>query len=331
MRHKYKIFFIITIELGILFSLFTLKMETKKDTLLLSLQKPEELEGYIKQQEEYTITKKKKIKGEGLLSTMYFVGGKEKGEVYPLSYFKTEQKQEIPKGLKLTFQTYGSDQLLSILQNTYPFYSLKKNGFSSLEENYQATQLAILEIALRTGEAKNSDVTAKVLSIRKDKKEKNINPKVFDKAQEFVDYVDDMAKKNYNFEKRNPLFVITTLNTKRYTTHIGNYYLCGPYQLEEKNAAIKELEIVVQNQETKEEIPLQVVDKNGNEIKDIKKMEKQDFYFMLPNTGKHYKTTYKVKYKQPYVGIYEDPYGRDYFIKVYKEQEVTNSIQIDIS
>ncbi len=258
------------------------------------------------------------------LNKMYKVGN-EKAYLYSLSY--ADNTLDIGDTLKLDEDMLASDQLYMLFRESYPNISLEEMGLETEEEAYQAVQLAIYEMASRTGEAMYGSELSRIDSIRGDLGEKNINARVFEKARQLVDTVI-----NYDFVNNEEINLIPTLiiNTESVRNEVINYdssYLIGPYKYRVETGIITAANITI-SEEGKEETSAVLVDKEGKEVKDF--TATKEVYIKIPRdyVGKMY-ITFEVKVKRLEPAVYKVN-NRDFLVNSYVENEISNFVTANI-
>ena len=102
------------------------------------------------------------------LDKIYKVG--ENADLYTVSYQNKDLNigSYLNKDNEENKNAHASDQIFLIFRNSYPIVSLEDMGVDNEEEAYQATQLAIWEVAARTGEGSNDYPYRSVKDIREE-------------------------------------------------------------------------------------------------------------------------------------------------------------------
>ena len=275
-------------------------------------------ENLVEEKEELEVSDVITLESIFPLNNMYKVDNG-KGNLYTLSYMTSGNK--IKSGSNIKFKDYASDQLYLILRESYPNVSLEKMGVETVEEAYQATQLAIWEMALRTGDSLYGTELSKIQSIKNDMGYKNINSKVFDAAESLVRMSErfDPEGESKDVNMR-PFLLLKTKNA----TNNGDYI--GPFYYDLSVGMITNAEIEFTDRDGNVLTDLEIVDSSGAKIKDL--TNTNEFYIHY-NGEKHEYVVYtvKVKYNRIYSSIYEDDYS-DYITNVYKEEVIDISGKI---
>lgn len=222
--------------------------------------------------DELHISEKIEIGKKYPLQYMYKVED-EKANLFSLSY--KENKLEVGNVVKAT--NLPSDQLYLIFRETYPNISLEKMGVNTEEEAYQVVQLAIWEIAGRTGEANEYTELSRIDSIKEEIGLKDANPLVFQKAKELVSFVEEYSKTHDEEIKLVPTLHIINDNIK--PKEINENYILGPYSYEMQAGILKKMNITITDEKNKD-IKGEIVDSNGDKIEDYTKQK--TFYVKVP-------------------------------------------------
>ena len=249
------------------------------------------------------------IKETGLkspLNKMYKVEDK-KVDIFSLSYGNQELK--IGDTLKKIADPFVSDVLYMLFRKSYPIVSLEEMGVENEQEAYLVKQLAIWEIAFRTGEAKYGSELSFINSVRNDMNLKNEN--IFRKAKDFVSYLENFNNKDEDIELV-PTLIINNSNVKSIYKDGG--YILGPYSYQVESAGIMNSNITV-------------TDINGNNVnaKIISKsgIEKTSFdpgeeiYIKTYENMVDLKIKIEVSAKRIVPTIYETNNGDDYIVNTY--------------
>lgn len=145
-------------------------------------------------------------------------------------FFSNYSLRRTRVGDEVSFKTNASDQLMSILLSGYPYAKAVDVGLETEEQMYQATQIAIFEIAMRTGESNNDLYESAYLKTLKKQWGKNLDTKVFDVASALIKPAEDEGYKKF------PDFKVVgdNVETKEiYEDENGTKYIIrGPYRAE---------------------------------------------------------------------------------------------------
>lgn len=239
----------------------------------------------------------------------------ESANLFSLSY--TENKLKVGSKIKLRKEgNMASDQLYMLFRETYPNVSLEEMGVSTPEEAYQVVQLAIWEIALRTGEAYYGNELSFIDSIKEDMGYKDMQPKIYEKAKDLVKIVEDFSNNNINDELiLQPTLIIDTTQLSVVPTSIGDDYILGKYKYKVNSGIVLSTNIILTD-ENGNEIDAKVVNSQGVEIKDF--TETTEFYIRYPKYHDYQKINIIVKAEVKHIVpcIYEDDYT-DYIANTY--------------
>lgn len=249
----------------------------------------------------------------------------EKANLYFLSYRKN--KLEVGNMLKLKKEKeYVSDQLYLLFRETYPNVSLKDMGVNSEEEAYLATQLAIWELAMRTGDVQEYSELSLIDSIKEDIGLKNINANVFRKAKNLVNFVENFSYYDNTEIQLVPMLILENDKVKKEPISKQNDILLGPYSYKVQAGILTNVEIEITDQDGND-IGGQVTDVNGTEIKDL--IEQKEFYVKVPNICDKVKGKIKVEVKRLTPRIYTDQ-NSDYVVNTYQDNTMEEEFKMNI-
>lgn len=244
----------------------------------------------------------------------------EKANLFSLSY--KENKLEVGDVVRAI--GFPSDQLYLIFRETYPNISLEKMGVNTPEEAYQVTQLAIWEIAGRTGEANEYTELSKIDSVKEEIGLKDANMLVFQKARELVKFVEEYSKTHNDEIKLIPTLHIINDNVKQ--TKIDGNYIIGPYSYEMQSSILKKMSIKITDEANKE-IEGEIVDANGDKIEDYTKQK--SFYIKVPESKYNkIKITMQAESMRIVPKIYKDD-NSDYIANTYVDVNFEENLYID--
>lgn len=191
----------------------------------------------------------------------------------------------LPIGFEL--YSFNTSELLSCILTGYNSYSENLLGLSSKEEAYEATQLAIWQIALEKGLLSTYTENANISSARSIFSKSISNKKVFDVAEELV---------NKTFEDNfvlNPTVNVVSEKAEfkrfenvEYNEETGekNYsipkYIVGPFSFYTDQCYLQNYDINIYNS-TGELIndEIEIVDEFGNSI--LNKYHEREFYILV--------------------------------------------------
>ena len=261
------------------------------------------------------------------LDRMYKVGD-EKANVFSVSYSYEETGLEVGSTLKSKSDDdkYGSDQLYFLFRETYPNISLEEMGLETPEEAYMAVQLAVWEIAGRTGEAKYYTELSKIDSIKEEVGNKNTSLKVFKKAKELVTFVENYSRDGNEDITLVPTLIMHNADIRKDIIKIYNELLVGPYSYSLSSGILKDVNIDITDGEGNN-VSGKVTDANGFEIKDIQ--PNTNFYIRFPSTYKEIKFNTKVDVRRLTPAFYEND-GFDYIVNSYTDIDIQKELSIKI-
>ncbi len=175
---------------------------------------------------------------------------------YKLGIFSLKLKKGIT--LKIS-DTKVSDQLFTVILAGFPNKKPEEMGLKSEADAYLATQMAIQEIAYRTGEIYSTE-RAYVSSFRKEEKYKDVNRDVFDVAQDIV----ELAEKNpYTKEQA----ITIDVEDLKFEKIDDEYTLIGPIELGVTDFNKTKMELNLTDSDDKEVNRTAIIlDKYGNTV-----------------------------------------------------------------
>ena len=320
MRNIYRYLIIIIVLITILILLTTYIYEINDKIMLLKET------NYIKVKDVSIIENIDEIKVSGInetdlkypLDKMYKVEDK-KVDLFSLSY----GNQELKDGdiLKKIAKPFASDQLYLIFRKSYPIVSLEEMGVENEQEAYMVKQLAIWEIAYRTGKAKYGSELSFINSVRNDINLKNET--IFKKAKDFVSYIENFDNENEDIELV-PTLIINNSNVKSIYKDGG--YIIGPYSYQVESAGIMNSNIAV-------------TDINGNNVNakiiSGSGIEKTSFdpgeeiYIKTYENMVNLKIKFEVSAKRIAPTIYEADNGDDYIVNTYIVNDFDKILEVE--
>ena len=254
------------------------------------------------------------------------------GNLYTLSYRTIGNKLEV--GSKIKFKEYASDQLYYILRKSYPNVTLKEMGVNTEQEAYQAIQLALWEIAERTGEAAHRSELSYIRSIRKDMGIKNINSKVFEKAESLVRTSENLThiEKDEKYEQNLvPTLIFNTESVKSDAETYEEYGVMGPYYYRVTVGNLKNVIIDTTDISGNILTNVEIIDANGIKIKNF--IDTNEFYVKFPKNIfdeiEEITITVKTDVIRIVPAIYEDDYS-DYILNTYIKNHMELSAYINL-
>jgi len=249
------------------------------------------------------------------LNTMYKVDNG-KGYLYTLSYKPEGNKLQV--GSKIKYKNMLSDQLYLILRESYPNVSLEEMGLNTAEEAYQATQLAIWEVGMRTNEAREWTELSRIESIKNDMGLKNVNLKVFEKATSLVRMSEESVKSNEEIKSQieyKPTLIVRTLDVVGKEYPEDGYTLVGPYSYRIDVGILKNVEIESKDESGNILGDVEIVDSNLNKIAELNKTN--EFYVKYPVQKYDFiEFTVKADISRIVTSTYEDEYS-DYLVNTH--------------
>lgn len=246
------------------------------------------------------------------LDKMYKMG-EEKAFLFSLSYVKNNL--QVGDTLKIMDDPYASDSLYLIFRESYPNISLEEMELESEMEAYQAMQLAIWEVGMRTGEAYYYDELSFIESIREDMGAKNINPRVFQKAKELVRFAENFQETNGEVEV---LITLVLDNSNIGLVRFDNDYAVGPYSYKLQAGIFDSANVSLYDKDGNL-LESQIVDENGNEI--VNPKEEETFFIKIPKNYYEFTMKLEVKAKRLAPRFYTDKYT-DYVVNGYEPEEL---------
>lgn len=262
------------------------------------------------------------------LSKIYKVN--DNANLYSTSKVKNDLK--VGSILNKSNKEATSDQVYLVLRRSYPIVSLEEMGLETEEEAYQATQLALWEVFARTGERKETGLDTRIDSIKEDLEKNNIkiNDKVFNKAKELVQYVEEYSNNN---SKDNleivPVLMVDNSFVKliRQPSEEENKFLVGPYKFYIKNGYFIDSDLKVSD-ENGNIVDAKYVDRRGNKLDKIG--ENTEFYLSfkeLPE-GVTYTLNLNAKIKRIHFEFYENN-DKEYIANTYKIVDIPIELKIN--
>ena len=214
-------------------------------------------------------------------------------DLYSLSY----QPINLKIGSKLTYKMDASDNLSYMFNYTYPNANLD----CSKEQLYQARQIAIWIIGLKTKEA----------NIKEEKEFEDI----INDLKTVSDTVKEKAKKiinaNDNIEKVKSEIIFE--DNDIYWHRKDNYLVIGPFNYNTSNIQEEQNNLKILN-DKEEEIPVVIVDENDERIE---LEQNKDFYVLIPDYYDVFQIDLTITNKKLSPAIYEK---NDYLVATYIDE-----------
>ncbi len=240
-------------------------------------------------------------------------------DIFSLSYGNSELK--VGDKLKRCEAPYASDQLNMIFKKTYPSISLEEMGVKTVEEAYMIKQLALWELAFRTGESKYGTELSYVDSVRNDLKLKDET--IFRKAEELIRYIEE-----FDYTDNEEIDLVSTLTVK--TLDVKNVfyenggYIAGPYKYTVTAGELVNCEVTALDNNGND-IGAQILESNGKIKTEF--AANDEFYVKCPNNKDDLIVTVKTDVKRLNGVFFEAENGDDYVINAgidnHMEQPVT--------
>ena len=246
--------------------------------------------------------------------------------LYKLSY--DASKHTVPKtNDKLKEIEYASDQLYYIIRNSYPNVSLEEMGVSTPEEAYIVKSLAIIEVAMRTGESYYVSELSYLSSLKKITK---VDNQLYFRAKELIEKVE---KLNKNLKGVVLVPTLTLDNAKVLNLmKLDDYNIVGPYKIKLETGVLKEYKFDLLDKEGNKIKNSEIVDESGADIEDINKLSPDDeFYVKVPEDVKYYKLVANAKVKRLVTKILEDEQYNDYLTELYLDIDIDVTVEGNIS
>lgn len=327
MKKIYKYLIIIVVLIMILTSIVTARYEIAgRKTFLVGTNKFKVSKGdVLKDREEIVITDIANTDKKYPLDKIYKVED-EKVDLFSLSYVeqplkigdKLIKKDESEEGGK----SYASDQLTLIFRRTYPTISLEEMGVNTVEEAYQIKQLAIWELAFRTGESMYGSELSYIDSVKNDLNLKDDT--IFRKAKDLINYIEnvDTEKDDINFA---PTLVSNTKGVKPDYTYDNGKYIIGPYKYDIESSEIESCNIYATDVNGND-IGAEIIKGNGEIITNFKNVN--EFYVSCPNSKDDITININVTVRNmlPHIYMYNDV---DYIVNTYVMNTMEKKLTIN--
>ena len=250
---------------------------------------------------------------------MYMAEDK-KVDLFSLSY--GNQGLKIGDILKKIANPFASDQLYLIFRKSYPIVSLEEMGVENEQEAYIVKQLAIWEIAYRTGKAKYGSELSYIDSVRNDINLKNET--IFKKAKDFVAYVE-----NFNNNKNEDIELVPTLiinNSEVKSIYKDGGYILGPYSYQVESAGIMNSNITVTDMNGNN-VNAKIISGSGIEKTSFNPGE--EIYIKTYEDMVDLKIKFEVSAKRMSPAIYETDDGDDYIVNTYIVNNLEKTLEIE--
>ncbi len=325
MKNWGKFLIVIIIEIMAIVTVVTLKNEVLNDTVFVREFKTLD-NVYIADSNDILITKVDdlKVKTPKDYLTKRYYGGEEKTDVFSYSFYTKTLKE----GDTLEFSKLACDQILILFRNSYPMVSLEEMGVSSEKEAYQALQLAIWEVADRTGESLYSAEEARIESLRAYIGEANINKRVFESASKLVHFVENWDPNDKEHSDVQAYLHLYTNNAFKTLQNVGGKYLAGPFKYKIENGM--PVDALVQGIDSDgNNVKIDIYDENGKLVTNFLNVHNENFYVAFPkeNTNFNLKINVKFYHMQAFVYNYKNT---DYVVRGYNEFEKEGTLPIKV-
>lgn len=326
----YKYLIILTILISIDVYIFALRIE-EEEVFIPPVSNniySGEGSGRIELKDIMTVSSKEKISEKEPLKYMYKVED-DKADLYSLS-FQEDNKLEKNSviNLKKSKHKYASDQIYLVFRESYPNIPLEHMGLNTPEEAYQAKQLAIWEIAARTGEAEEYIELAYIESVKEAIGLKNINERVFKKAKDLVKFIEKSDLPQNETINLIPKLIVSTAEINEELKYIEDEYIVGPYSYRVESGILTDTEIIVKDENNNK--VGKIVDENGIELNNLEEIMGKEFFVRFPNDKKNIKIQIKTKCKRLTPTIYEDDISI-YVVDKYEYNEMEQELKIEIN
>ena len=307
MKNIYRYLIIIILLIAVLLSVVTYRYEMvdrmtllRENNYLVSID-----DTFIDNKDEIVVSAVNKTKLASPLNIMYKAENTDV-DLFSLSYGNSELK--VGDKLKRCENPYASDQLNMVFKKTYPSVSLEEMGVKTVEEAYMVKQLALWEMAYRTGESKYGSELSYVDSVRNDLKLKD--EAIFRKAEELIRYVEEFNYKDNEEIDLAPTLTVKTLDVKNVFFENGGY-IAGPYKYTVTAGKLVNCEITALDKNGND-IGAQILESNGKIKTEF--ANNDEFYVKCPNNKDDLIVTVKTDVKRLNAVFYESENGDDYVI-----------------
>ena len=321
MKNIYRYLIIIIVLITILILLTTYIHEIKDRIMLLketNYIKVKDI-SIIENLDEIKVSEINKTDLKYPLDKIYKVEDK-KVDLFSLSYGNQEFKDG--NTLKKVAKPFASDQLYLIFRKSYPIVSLEEMGVQNEQEAYMIKQLAIWEIAYRTGEAKYGSELSYINSVRNDINLKNET--IFKKAKDFVSYIE-----NFNNNKNEDVELVPTLivnNSNVKSIYKDGGYILGPYSYQVESAGIMNSNITVTDMNGNN-VNAKIISGSGIEKTSFNPGE--EIYIKTYEDMVNLKLKFEVSAKRIVPTIYEADNGDDYIVNTYIVNNLDQNLEIE--
>lgn len=308
MKNIYKYLIVIIILIVILVSITIYRYEQIDKMSLLKETNYIKVENgvVIENLDEIKISKIDETNLQYPLDKIYKVEG-EQADLFSLSY--GNDNLEIGETLTKIEDPFASDALYMIFRKSYPTVSLEEMGVENVEQAYQVKQLAIWEIAWRTGEAKYGSELSLVDSIKNDMNLQNDT--IFKKAKDFISYIEDFDASE---EGINLVPTLIVDNSKVRSVYDDGGYILGPYSYQVESGDVIDCTVTLTDIDGNS-INAKTVERNGMEKTNFNPGE--TFYIKTFEEEKDLNIKIEVSAKRMVPTIYEADNGDDYIVNTY--------------
>ena len=321
MKNIYKYLIVIIILIVILVSIITYryelidKMSLLRETNYFSIE-----DGFvIENLNEIKVSKINESNLQSPLNKMYKAED-EQADLFSLSYGNADL--EVGDTLTQIDKPIASDALYMIFRKSYPTVSLEEMGVESVEQAYQVKQLAIWEVAWRTGESKYGSELSFVDSVRNDMNLQNDT--IFKKAKDFISYIE-----NFNANEDENITILPTLvidNDNVRSVYNDGGYIIGPYYYQVESGDVIDCTVTLTDM-NENFINAKTVERNGMEKTSFNPGE--PFYIKTFEEEKNMQIKIKVSAKHMMPTIYEAENGDDYIVNTYIVDNFDTTLQVE--
>lgn len=332
MRHIYKCLMVMVILVSILIFVFASIKDVSSQSLTPSAQNSflkSNYGGLVLKEDDLQVTDIVSINSKYPLNKMYIVG-EEKANLFSLSY----AENHLQKGSTIELNKNNkniSNQIYFILEKSYPNVSLEEMGLDTEEEAYQAEQLAIWEVAYRTKESRYGSELSRIESIKSDMGNRNINIKVFDKAEQLRDsaiqYSVASTSENQEGINDNLELNIDNAQDRIFNLEVNGRlnYAVGPITYKVDTEKLVDSQIIITDS-FGNILNGKIVDLEGIEVESVK--PDTEYYVTFSNyPGEAVTITVNANCKIFMPSVYEYE-GADYIANTYSNKEISNSITV---
>ena len=323
MKHRYRYLMIIILEIIVIVSLITLKIEANKDYAYIKQIDNNKVDLYVAKEEnakdDLVVSKVIKLKNDSKKEpvTKRFLANDDLVDIFELDY---KHGGSLKEKDVLKVKAPASDQLYLLFRNAYPLVSLEEMGVKTVEEAYRALQLATWEVAYRTAEASYITEGSDIYSNRRFVGATHINQRVYNAADKLINFVENW---NSASEDVQVWLHVYTNGVEAFRQKNNDNYIYGPFRYEITNAIPKEA-IIKGVDENGKDVNITIYNEKGEKVEDFTTLNNQNFYIGLPKDVKEFYYSIEVFYYYLRVYIYTCN-NYDYIARVY----TTNNVIMD--